>query len=325
MIKIGNTYYRNKTLLNEEIITISSPEYTEYVESSEEKKSELKILEKCEKAQKKNPQYVVEYSYDIFEYLFKHEKINCAEIGYFNNGFQKEINEKMRAILVDWVIEVHNKFKLVPETLYLSINLIDRYLSVTKIQKSKFQLLGISAMLIASKYEEIYAPEVRDFIYITDKIFTKEEIIEMESEILAKLNFDILSTSPYRFLERFHFISNDGDKRTFFIAQYLIELSLLEYKMLIYPPSMKASAALFLSRKILKIDAPNCWNNTLQFHTNYKEKELVNCAKDYCSILELVPRISLKSCYKKFAADNYEEASVLINQKLSSQKEEVKK
>jgi hypothetical protein len=86
----------------------------------------------------------------------------------------------MRAILIDWLIEVHLKFKLLPETLFLTVNLIDRFLEKAVIQRTKLQLVGVTSMLIASKYEEIYAPEVRDFVYITDKAYSKEEILKME-------------------------------------------------------------------------------------------------------------------------------------------------
>lgn len=83
----------------------------------------------------------------------------------------------MRAILVDWIIEVHLKFKLLPETLFITVSLIDRYLEIEQIKRTNLQLVGVTAMLIASKYEEIYAPEVRDFVYITDNAYTKEEIL----------------------------------------------------------------------------------------------------------------------------------------------------
>lgn len=83
----------------------------------------------------------------------------------------------MRGILVDWIIEVHLKFKLLPETLFLTVSLIDRYLEMTQIMRTQLQLVAVSAMLIASKYEEIYAPEVRDFVFITDNAYTREEIL----------------------------------------------------------------------------------------------------------------------------------------------------
>ncbi len=95
-------------------------------------------------------------------------------------SWQPDINEKMRAILIDWLVEVHLKFKLVPETLYLTVNLIDRYLEKVDVMREKLQLVGVTAMLIASKYEEIYAPEVQDFVYITDKAYSKQEILDCE-------------------------------------------------------------------------------------------------------------------------------------------------
>lgn len=121
---------------------------------------------------------------------------------------QTDVNEKMRAILIDWLIEVHHKFKLLPETLFLTVNLIDRYLSIQPIARQKLQLVGVTSMLIASKYEEIYAPEVKDFVYITDKAYTKEDILKMEASILANLDFSICVPSSYRFLERFSKVTN---------------------------------------------------------------------------------------------------------------------
>mmetsp|Transcript_14874 Transcript_14874/g.10776 ORF Transcript_14874/g.10776 Transcript_14874/m.10776 type:complete len:103 (+) Transcript_14874:1018-1326(+) len=98
---------------------------------------------------------------------------------------QRDINEKMRAILIDWLVEVHLKFKLLPETLFLTVNLIDRYLGVVSIPRQKLQLVGVTCMLVACKYEEIYPPIVKDFVYITDNAYTKEEILEMEKSVLT--------------------------------------------------------------------------------------------------------------------------------------------
>lgn len=119
--------------------------------------------------------------------------------GYMEN--QKDINEKMRAILVDWIIEVHMKFKLMPETLYLTINIIDRYLEKVQVERHRLQLVGVTSMLIASKYEEIYSPEIKDFIYITDNAYSKEDLLNMEYDILSKLGFSLTFPSQYRLLE----------------------------------------------------------------------------------------------------------------------------
>ena len=116
---------------------------------------------------------------------------------------QWDINEKMRAILVDWIIEVHLKFKLVPETLFLCISLMDRYLERSRISRKNLQLVGVTAMLIASKFEEIYSPTIRDFVYITDDAYTRKDIFDMEEQILKTLQFNVSTPTPYRFLQRF--------------------------------------------------------------------------------------------------------------------------
>lgn len=220
----------------------------------------------------------------------------------------------MRALLVDWLVEVQIKFKLLPETLFLTINLIDRYLSKVSVDQDNFQLLGISSMLIASKYEEIYAPEVRDFVHICGKSYSKDQIIKMESEVLIALDFDVLTVSPYRFLERFFFISNDQDHKTFFLAQYILELSLLEYKFLKYSSSLKASSALYIARKILKVDPSNSWGTVLQKHSEYKESELKICSRDFCSILQMMSKISLKAFHKKFSMEKYMKVAKIISE-----------
>jgi hypothetical protein len=108
---------------------------------------------------------------------------------------QAHINEKMRAILIDWLVEVHLKFKLVPETLYLTVNLIDRYLLGSPVERSNLQLVGVSALLLASKYEEIYPPELKDLVYITDKAYTQEQILGMEEKMVKALKYKMTIAS----------------------------------------------------------------------------------------------------------------------------------
>lgn len=93
---------------------------------------------------------------------------------------QPDVNGRMRAILVDWLVEVHHRFDLMQETLYLTVHLVDRYLSLKRINRSHLQLVGVTAMLIASKYEDMYPPEVADFVYISDNAFTARDILNME-------------------------------------------------------------------------------------------------------------------------------------------------
>lgn len=184
--------------------------------------------------------------------------------------------------------------------------MIDRFLSIDRIERSKLQLVAVSAMLIASKYEEIYAPEVRDFVYITDKTYTKDEILKMEYKILSSLNFDILSVSPLIFLKRYHFVTMES-LRSFYLAQFILEFSFLEFKLIFYPASIRAAACLFISRKLLKIE--KAWDESLIATSHYEDKDFKPCVKDLCKILELLPRINLKSAVNKFAGSKYMEVS----------------
>lgn len=218
------------------------------------------------------PEHLAEYADDVFDHMHKTEDLHLPQYGYMKS--QKDVNEKMRAILVDWLIEVHYKFKLLPETLYITVNIIDRYLELKEIKRQKLQLLGVTAMWIACKYEEIYAPEIKDFVYITDNAYEQKDILTLEYEVLKTLEFNVTTPSAYRFLERYAKLLGVNSK-TFNLAWYLIELPLIEYKMLKYKPSMISSAALFLANKVLKnnIRWNSSMNNLQKFSPGVKPQE----------------------------------------------------
>ena len=195
------------------------------------------------------PEEIGEYVDQIFHHMLSSEEMHLPTYGYMKS--QKDVNEKMRAILVDWLIEVHYKFKLLPETLFITVNIIDRYLEKMEIKRQKLQLLGVTAMWIACKYEEIYAPEIKDFVYITDNAYEQRDILDLEYQVLKALEFNITTPSSFRFLERYAKLIN-ADTKTFNLAWYLVELPLIEYKMLKYKPSLISSSALFVALKIQK-------------------------------------------------------------------------
>lgn len=215
---------------------------------------------------------------------------------------QNDINEKMRGILVDWLVDVHIKFKLRPETLFLTINLIDRYLEKVTVPRQKLQLVGVSSMLIACKYEEIYAPETKDFVVVTDKAYTKEEIHDMEGKILSTLEFNLTTTSSLRFLERYARISETTDKGLW-LAKYILELCLVDYKMLKYEPNMLAAAGLYLSNKILR--KSQSWNETLERNSTFEENELRVCAKDLFVMLQNSEKNSFQAVRRKYSDPKY--------------------
>lgn len=166
---------------------------------------------------------------------------------------QHKITETIRSTLVDWMIQIHYNFKLLPESLFLTINIIDRYMSKHQIQKREVQLIGIAALLTVTKYEEIYPPLLKDFVFIADNTYTSEEILEMEKKILFSLDFDLSLTTSYRFLERFSKVAK-LDKISFFLSQYMLELGLLDSKMSQFNQSLQAVAAIYMAKKYLNVN-----------------------------------------------------------------------
>lgn len=125
-----------------------------------------------------DPLCATDYVLEMYEHFRSKEGSTSVRPVYMED--QTHINERMRSILVDWLVEVHLKFKLVPETLYLTINLIDRYLERREVTRPKLQLVGVTSLLIASKYEEIYPPELRDLVYICDRAYTRNEVSQAQ-------------------------------------------------------------------------------------------------------------------------------------------------
>ncbi|CAL9161855.1 unnamed protein product, partial [Musa hybrid cultivar] len=130
---------------------------------------------------------------------------------------QFDISEKMRAILIDWLIEVHYKFELMEETLFLTVNIIDRFLARQTVVRKKLQLVGVTAMLLACKYEEVSVPVVEDLVLISDRAYTRDEILDMERLILNTLQFNMSVPTPYVFMRRFlKAADSDRKVKTFF-------------------------------------------------------------------------------------------------------------
>ena len=262
-----------------------------------------------------NIQEVPEYCQSIFLHL-KETELNHPEFyptcNYMKSQF--DINEKMRAILFDWLVDVHLKFKLLPETLFLTFNIIDRYLNLKSIHRTKLQLVGVTSMLIACKYEEIYAPEVKDFIYITDKAYNTEEVKSMEVDILAALEFNVTMPSSFRFTEFFNFFIK-YNPIVFNFTLYLLELSVVDYKMLKYKASLLASAVIYVSTKLLHKeniifnDSIDLDLERLMELSGYTEEEIKECAKDVCLIYDSTDKSSLCAIKKKFSLPKFNEVS----------------
>nr|XP_019710288.1 G2/mitotic-specific cyclin S13-7 isoform X1 [Elaeis guineensis] len=240
---------------------------------------------------------VVDYVEDIYKFY------KLAENSSWPNDYmdsQIEINAKMRAILADWLIEVHHKFGLMPETLYLTFYIIDRYLSLETVRRKELQLVGVSAMLIACKYEEIWAPEVvSDFICISDSAYSREQILSKEKGILNKLEWNLTVPTPYMFLVRFlkaAMLDKEMEYMTFFFA----ELGLMEYSMIMYCPSLIAASAVYVARCTLK--KTPFWSETLKHHTGFSEPQLLDCAQHLVSFHSKAAESKLKVVFRKYSS-----------------------
>jgi len=242
------------------------------------------------------PLAVVEYVDDMYTY-FKNREARSVNSSYMNS--QPHINVRMRAILIDWLVEVHLKFKLVPDTLFLTIALIDKYLELKPVTRQNLQLVGVACFLIAAKYEEIYPPEIRDLVYITDRAYTKEQILEMESSILNALHFQISFPTVYCFLLRYLKAAH-ADKRIVQLSCYVAERLLQEYSIISHRPSVIAACAVYIARKNLNRSP---WSPTLIHYTKYNEEDLRPCLQDIATVF--VTKNDLVAVYRKFSSHKF--------------------
>jgi len=221
--------------------------------------------------------HYVEKVYDYLRYL---EHKHAIEPRYLDG--HPEVNPKMRSILVDWLVQVHKRFKLVPDTLYLTVGILDRYLSnCEKISKNEMQLIGITSLMLACKTEEILCPEVDDYVYICDNAYNSEEILKMELEIFHILDFNVGQPMSISFLRRY---SNMGgvEARQHSMAKYLLELSLVDYDLMSMKPSIVAAGALNLSLQLL---GNNEWTDVLQHYSEYSNEDLKHVVNLLCKCL----------------------------------------
>jgi len=216
-----------------------------------------------------------EYARDIYEYLLKFEKKTRPRSKYMIK--QQDINMNMRAILADWLVEVAEEYKLHDETLYLAINYIDRFLSQMSVLRGKLQLVGTAAMFIAAKFEEIYPPELGEFVYITDDTYSKKQVLRMEHLILKVLNFDMATPTPGVFLRRFNKWTG-SDEATESLSKYLAELTLVDGDpFLQYAPSTIAAAAVCLARHTL---GHHAWPESVAERSEISFTSLRSCLQD---------------------------------------------
>lgn len=240
------------------------------------------------------------YAKDIHAYLHAAQAKTQLRPGYMKR--QTDITDKMRSILVDWLAEVHHRFKLVPETLFLAVNYLDRFLERESVQRSQLQLIGTVALELACKFEELYTPEISEFIHMTDDSYSLTDFLTLELRMLEVLNYTLSVPVAYRFYERYARLAQ-LDQRSTFLGEFLIELSLLDTTTAKYKPSLVAAAGMYLARKM--IDPTAVWGAGLTAATLHSDSEVKPCAKDLVIVMQSWENSKPAAIIKKFSSEKF--------------------
>ena len=256
------------------------------------------------KSKEKNIDYSFanEYFDEVYQNLLLDENKFYIRINNNYLSFQNSINYKMRAILVDWLMDVHYRCGMKSKTLHHCIYIIDIYLSKNVIDKKDFQLLGMAALLIACKESEIIFPPLKTFLAFSSFAYTKQELLKMEKKIMKKLKFDILAPTAEEFFainsEYFKFT----DEQRYF-GLYFLDSSLIDYNLLKYKQSTIAVACGYITMKFFKINSVR-----LLFHNLSKDvnrKEVKNCARELCYLLKTLSNSSFKAAKTKYMDEKF--------------------
>lgn len=253
-----------------------------------------------------DPLMVSEYVVEIFQYLKLVELTTMPNPNYMES--QKELAWKMRGILTDWLIQVHVRFRLLPETLFLCVNIIDRFLSARVVSLAKLQLVGITCMFIAAKFEEICAPSVTHFLMCADSTYTKSEILQAERYVLKTLDWNLSYPNPVHYLRRVS-KADEYNVQVRTLAKYLLEIGCLEWRLIAAPPSLLAAASIWLARLALGMEV---WTPNLAHYSTYSESALVPTAN--LMLNYLLKPIRHESFHKKYAGKKYYKSSIFMRE-----------
>lgn len=261
-------------------------------------------LDEFDREVSKDIRYVTEYSKTIHDSYLQDESKYLPNPNYMS--IQSDVTPRMRAILIDWLVEVHQKFKMMPQTLYICINVLDRYLERKVVTRDELQLIGCAALWTASKIEEIYSPEVQDFVLISDRAFRRTDLIAMEGHLLNELDFKLTFPTHWVFLTRWARVAN-ADKKQRLLAEYCVERTLQEHSFLRYKPSLIASAAMLVAMEAVPtsdFQRDHAWTPVLEKHSSYTEGDLQECVQEMREIVADAEHRSLSAVRKKYLTDD---------------------
>eukprot|EP01066_Platyproteum_vivax_P005925 Platyproteum_vivax@DN1801_c0_g1_i1.p1 len=251
--------------------------------------------------------YVAPYAEQISSYMRQTEGLFIAPPGFLTS--QKDITARMRSILVDWMAEVHHRFKLNQETLFLAVNYLDRFLAQKPISRNRLQLAGVTALWVASKVEDVFQPEMRDFEFVTDKACTRKEMLELETEMLDVLDFQLMVPTACYFQQRYLQVAGVQPK-TFvaYMAAFFLECTLGDVQFSAFKPSLLAAASVYLAKKACKM-APH-WTADMDVHTGYSQQNDIRTpAKALCSVVNDLQKSPFQAVRIKYSSERYREVA----------------
>jgi len=268
---------------------------------------------------RKKPQYIldidakadpscsnVEYSDEYFLFIQKTETEKIPN-NYFAS-FQLDIKPKMRAILIDWLVEVVEQYRLHSSTLFLCVNLVDRALNYLKVPRQKLQLVGCACLFISAKYEEIYPPSVQKFVEVCDNAYTKEQILEMESQILEPIKYKISGVTMFHFIDRFCAAAELNQREKEF-AKYLCELMMLRIEFMLLKPSLLVASAIHLTLQTFRVHTKQVWTASLVHYTDYTAFELEPYVRELNRFHYQIDEIGLQAIKTKYSRSSRYHAS----------------
>ena len=294
------------------VTTVLGPKYTDKVEE------ELRVAKEYVEATRPaediedeqwDTSMVAEYGDEIFEYMRDLESRMAPNPRYMEQ--QQEIQWSMRAVLMDWVIQVHQRFNLLPETLFLTVNYIDRFLSCKVVSLGKLQLVGATAIFVAAKYEEVQCPTISEIIYMVDGGYTSDELLKAERFMLSMLQFELGWPGPMSFLRRIS-KADDYDLETRTLAKYFLEITIMDERFVGCTPSFLAAGAHCMARLMIY---GGDWSKAHVFYSNYTWSQLrqlltamLECCED--------PNKHHLAVYEKYTDKRYKRASQFVAGKL---------
>jgi len=243
---------------------------------------------------------VGEYINDIYSNLLQDEKDLKIKPNFGYMDQQNDINYHMRAILIDWIVDVHSKYQFKEQTLYQTVWIIDTYLTLKNVLKTKLQLVGVAALFIACKNNEIYYPQTYEFIEIVDKAYALKELIEMENNILKELKFNIISPTSCDF---YNIISKayNFDRKQFLLGKYFLESSLIDYHLLRYSPSVIGISCVYIVMKFFGFENYRELYSKKMVNEKQPQKVIKDAARDICFLVRNLHTSHLTAVKNKYS------------------------